>query len=284
MTKEQCIALIAGKLRGRAVLMLETGFEPNFVYAYLKDKTVIAMSGVPPLTFKANGQALKNYRIYGNTANSESVGDRTENLFDNGITIENGTINTETGAESAYQAPKRLRTSFIGYFPAGNYVISVNGVDRVNCITLYSSKNTDDFIETVSTTSLLPKPFTLNEGGYIRIAFSKTDNSDISPYDISNIMLNAGSESLPYEPYGYRVPVTVTNGTDTQTTNIYLHEQIKTVAGVAEHIDYKAQKQYFADGTSADVTLPEISTLNGTNTLTVGTVVQPSKVEIKYKR
>ena len=86
-----------------------------------------------------------------------------------------------------------------------------------------------------------------------------------------------------YEPYGYRVPVTVTNGTDTETTNIYLPEQIKMVGDEAEYVDYKEQKQYFADGTSVDVTLPALPTLSGTNTLSVGTQVQPSKVMVKGK-
>ena len=206
------------------------------------DYALIELNGIPPLTFKAIAGVLKNYRIYGNTVNSESVGDRTGNLFDNGITIENGTINTETGANSSYQSQKRLRTSFIGFLSAGTYTINADGVNRVNSIVLYSSQNLDDFIETVYGTAIPPKSFTLNEGGYIRIAFSKADNSDISPYDISNIMLNAGSEALSYEPYGYCVPVTVTNGTDTQTKSLYLPEQIKMVGDEAEYVDYQEQK------------------------------------------
>lgn len=232
---------------------------------------------------KKNNLALKNYRIYGNTVDSESVGDRTENLFDSSIIVENGTINTETGADSSYQSQKRLRTSFIGFLSAGTYTVNLDGVNRVNCIALYSSQNPDDFIETISNTGLLPKSFTLNEGGYIRIAFSKTDNSNISLDDISNIMLNAGSKSLPYEPYGYRVPVTVTNGTDTQTTNLYLTEQIKLVGDEAEYIDYAEQKQHFADGTSIDVALPALPILSGTNILSIDTNIQPSSIYLKGK-
>lgn len=39
----------------------------------------------------------------------------------------------------------------------------------------------------------------------------------------------------------YKVPVTVTNGTDTETTNIYIPEQIKIEANKADVIDYKTQ-------------------------------------------
>ena len=93
-------------------------------------------------------------------------------------------------------------------------------------------------------------------------------------------MLNTGSEPLPYEPYGYRVPVTVTNGTDTQTTNIYLPEPLTKSGDNADYIDYAAQKRHNSDGTESSVTLPEISTFAGTNTLSVGTTVQPSAVEV----
>ena len=75
-----------------------------------------------------------------------------------------------------------------------------------------------------------------------------------------------------YEPY--QTPI---------TTNIYLTEQIRKVGDEAEYIDFKAQKQYFADGTSVDVGLLALPTIAGTNVLTVGTEVQPSNVYIKYE-
>jgi hypothetical protein len=49
-----------------------------------------------------------------------------------------------------------------------------------------------------------------------------------------------------------------------------------------DYIDYAAQKRHNSDGTESSVTLPEISTLAGTNTLTVLTEVQPSNMYIKY--
>jgi hypothetical protein len=46
------------------------------------DYALIELNGIPPLTFKAIEGTLTNYRIYGNTADGKSVGDRTTNLFD----------------------------------------------------------------------------------------------------------------------------------------------------------------------------------------------------------
>lgn len=103
---------------------------------------------------------------------------------------------------------------------------------------------------------------------------------------IEGLQIEENDHATEYEPYGYRVPVTVTNGTDTLdalTTNIYLPEQIRKVGDEAEYVDYQEQKQHFADGTSADVELPALPTIAGTNTLSVGTTVQPSEVEIKGK-
>lgn len=120
-------------------------------------------------------------------------------------------------------------------------------------------------------------------GNKIYFAFFNNDYSHASTTDISNIMLNAGSTPIPYEPYGYKVPVTVSNGADTLTTPLYLPEQIKKVGDEAEYIDYGEQKQHFADGTFVDVTLPALPTLAGTNTLSVGTEVQPSKVMVRGK-
>lgn len=42
----------------------------------------------------------------------------------------------------------------------------------------------------------------------------------------------------------YKVPVTVSNGTDTLTTPIYLPEQMRKVGDEAEYIDYAEQKQH----------------------------------------
>lgn len=53
------------------------------------------------------------------------------------------------------------------------------------------------------------------------------------------------------------------------------------VGDEAEYVDYKEQKQYFWDGTSVNVKLPALPTLKGTNTLSVGTTVQPSKIWIQ---
>ena len=80
----------------------------------------------------------------------------------------------------------------------------------------------------------------ISSGNNIYIGFYSQNVADaIHTSDISNIMLNSGSEPLPYEPY--------------------------------------------IENTEVDVTLPTLPTIAGTNTLSVGTGVQPVYIELTGK-
>lgn len=237
------------------------------------------ISGAPPLSFKAQAAGtLENYRIYGNTVGGESVGDRTGNLCDG--MVEQGSFNGNTGAEIDSQI--RIRTSFSISLPSGTYTINATGIDN---IVVYVYIDPDTFDETSSITNwhTAPLTFTLSDNRFVRFAFSKANNSKISIIDISQIMLNSGSEPLPYEPYGYKVPIAVTNSGTTSNETIYLPEQIKMVGDEAEYIDYAEQKMHRIGADDINVTLPALPTLPGTNVLSVGTAVQPSKIEVKGK-
>ena len=229
------------------------------------------IEGIPPLTFNAIAGTLKNYRIYGNTVNGDSVGDMTANLFDGELLpgFWDSTTTITNTSSTAFRSFKLL-------LPAGTYTFSVT--TEINMVRLIVDgalmQNVGNNITSYTVTS--------TTDGYIGFSFRITGTVQ-TPWDDSPIMLNSGSTAIHYEPYGYRVPVTVTNGTDTQTTNIYLTEQLKIVGNEAEYIDFMEQKQHFVDGTSTDITLPEIAVTAGTNTLTIGTEVQPSDVYIKYE-
>ena len=95
----------------------------------------------------------------------------------------------------------------------------------------------------------------------------------------------------------YSVPVTITNGTDTQTTNLYLPEQIKMVGDEAEYVDYKEQKQHrvrknlfpvvaiskTVNGVTFTVNADKSVTCNGTNNGTSGAIFEfnPSGVSLE---
>lgn len=235
---------------------------------YKQSKKNRTIQGSPPLTFKAKkAGTLKNYRIYGNTVNGENVGDRTANLIQGSIKNanigNNGKINTSNEFILVYAPVVTGESYTISNNNGTNVYAFYNVVPSTETETSYDNNRQ---IFSTSTITVVP-PTT----GYIAVRLANT---------AQDIMINPGSTAVPYEPVGYRVPVTVTNGTDTETTNIYLPEQLRMVGTEADYIDYGEQKQHFADGTSVDVTLPALPTLSGTNTLTVGTEVQPSDVEI----
>lgn len=224
------------------------------------------ISGAPPLSFKAKAGALKDYRIYGNTANGESVGDRTGNLFYK--KIENANIASNDGRIYSTES----FDLWIGKVKAGETYTSYNTNAIVGFFTDEPDYGAYTYDNSRITNATSVFTFTVPNGCfYVAMRFLKHETT---------IMLNEGSTPLPYEPYGYKVPVTISNGTDSQTIPIYLSEQIRKVGDEAEYIDYGQQKQHFADGTETDVTLPALPTLAGTNVLTVGTAVQPSGVEI----
>lgn len=241
-------------------------------YALIVEKE---LSGIPPLTFKAIEGTLTNYRIYGNTADGKSVGDRTANLFD-GELVDGYQIG-QNGLPSAYSG--RCCTTIPIAIDAENLFISYTAINSdTRC--MYSVFLDGTFVRR-ATNIATGQTIDTSGGDELYIGFYLRLGGKLNSNDISNIMLNEGSTALPYEPYGYKVPVTVSNGTDTQTIPIYIPEQIRKVGDEAEYISYTDHKLHRVGAEDIDVNLPELPTLAGTNTLTVGTEVQPSGIEIK---
>jgi len=136
------------------------------------------------------------YEPYG-----ESVGDRTANLFE--AEIVQGGLYGATGAE--FDSDNRCRSSYI-LLDAGTYTISISSIHTIGLF-IFSSTNV---FETFVSYSDSPITFSLETVKKVRFGFATYSGIvSITPSDISNIMLNIGSTPLPYEPYGYRVPVTV---------------------------------------------------------------------------
>lgn len=240
-------------------------------YALIVEKE---LSGIPPLTFNAIAGTLKNYRIYGNTVDGESVGNRTRNLFDGIVTNEIIQKDGSTSSNNNWRCSDFIRSDSASITLSWE---SNNGYFQAKAA-YYSSDKTFISSEDVGKNNTFQKSFVLPSGAsVIRLAYSVTVNG--SPANRENIMLNSGSTALPYEPYGYRVPVTVND----IITNIYLDEPLAKSGNNADYIDYETQKRHNSGGTESSVTLPEIIITAGTNTLTVGTEVQPSEVYIKYE-
>lgn len=251
------------------------------------------LKSVPPLTFKGYGKDLKNYRIYGNTVNGESVGNLVEtgehsgeyrvpvtvegkNLLQNTATsrtIDRLTFTVNTDGSVTCNSRRESTSTF---FTVGSIATSgemiLSGCPGGGSSTSFAMRA---YSATISNPSIY---YDIGDG--CRLTAPDTYNIDIriqNDYTCDNLTFypmirRAEIADGTYEPYQTSI-----------TTNIYLTEQIRKVGDEAEYIDFREQKQHFVDGTSTDITLPALPTLSDTNILSVGTAVQPSKVEITGK-
>ena len=164
---------------------------------WLYQDLYLTLKGVPPLTFTTNGQPLVDWTIYGNTINGESVGDRTANLF-NGDLQKGYWINATDLGQTSSEAFR----SFKIFLPAGTYTLSFE--INVNIVRLIA----DGTLTQNVGNNLTEYTFTTQTNNDVGFSFRITGTSQV-PWDNSDIMLNIGSVAIPYEPYGYRVPVTI---------------------------------------------------------------------------
>ena len=122
---------------------------------------------------------------------------------------------------------------------------------------------------------------------YLLLAQNANTASDIETQTLPFTFKSNGRRLKNYQIYGnadgvgdldsntnkYIIPVTI-NGT---ATNISLDSPL----GDGDYIDFHDQKRNNSDNTSAVVSLPAITTVNGINILDVDTTVTPSKIGIQ---
>lgn len=193
------------------------------------------LTGIPPLTLKKSaGKPLKSWSITGNTVQDgvptpdnpvevRMVGDRTGNLFpldstklhvgrienDGTITYKVGTITVGTNSVT-YQANETWRGFYTDYIRVNeneNLAFSPYDSSDIVCHCNCYDEN-DNFLgkANAQTTGSSRKFTTLSGTKKVRVNVT----SLFAEYTITNPRLNLGSTALPYEPYGYKIPV-VTN-------------------------------------------------------------------------
>lgn len=193
------------------------------------------LSGNSPLTFYSNGDNLTSYTIGGNSRQTgvpspqniimpEFCGVRTENLFDAAAAYDNlynngvvsGTTRKICSIENNFdesQVGKQITISITANKVTSTSVFILSDIAGVRYTSnaIYQD-NTSVMVLTVTPQSTSDKWF-MSYGSY-------ANNECV----LSNIMLNSGSTALPYEPFGYKIPITCGG----QTTPVYLG-QVQTV-------------------------------------------------------
>ena len=263
-------------------------------YALIVEKK---LSGIPPLTFNAIAGTLKDYRIYGNTAGGESVGDLVATGEHAGeykvpVTVSNG-ADTQTipiylteqikmvGDEAEYidfgqQKQHRVRKNLLQNTTTSREIngvtFTVNSDRSIICNGQASSKNAD----------LINPNFLLPSGTYI-LTGCPDGGSDRETYKMLLYVNGAwrtndrgsGANFTLTETSTMSVRIVVYAGYTCD--NLTFYPMIRKA-----DIEDDTYEPYITN-TELDVTLPALPTLSGTNTLTVGTEVQPSNVYIKYE-
>ena len=200
------------------------------------------LTGIPPLSFRADGTPLLDFLISGDMVQSgtptssspiqpQECGEKTRNLFDitafvQGIipnrctTSYDGTTNTltinatgndaHTGNANSYHIPvtggETYTLSWGTNAVSGQMYIFENGLTDSSHLHVWNSS-----LKTISITMRSDTTFII-----VRLGCNVANT--VKTY--SDIMLNTGSAPLPYEPYGYKLPITSTG----QANNIYLGE------------------------------------------------------------
>ena len=259
-------------------------------YALIVEKE---LSGIPPLTFNAIAGALKNYRIYGNTVNGESVGNlvtdsQSEHYGNYAIPITN---NSETaniyldeplrtvGNEAEYvdyatQKWHRVRKNLL---PKITATYSRNGIilesESDGTVTINGTATARTFVtlrENISypfDTILSGCPQGGSTGGYCLRAMAMAAYTIVATDFGNGALIPANTEIY--------IEMRIENGFE--CNNLEFTPMIRKA-----DIEDDTYEPYI-ENTEVDVTLPEIAVTAGTNTLSVGTEVQPSNVYIKYE-
>lgn len=215
--------------------------------------TVATYIGTLPATLTGTKAGyLESYKIYGNTAQDgtptpenpimpSGAGERTENLFD-AATVYGSMYDSATGVlVGAASVLTTIRNSFASSMVGVPITISIHADDvpvtRVYIRCTIGGTNIDSNAIAsgrTGTMTVTVTPTSVNDDW--RITFG-TGTGNLT---LSSIMLNLGSTALPYEPYGYKLPLTV-NGVEYP---IYLGE-VETTRKVKKLVLTGEETWYF---------------------------------------
>lgn len=233
---------------------------------YETEPELKTLTGVPPFTINTDGTSIETWSIDGNSQQNgtptpdnpvmpEFVGVRTAQLFDiDGKNAANGYVNNaQLNSDNSTETWGSAEIS--EYIPiVGGAVYSFNGIGSYNSPSYCFYDADKQYISGDNYRGRQTITFTApSNAKYFRFTHIKSSTT---------AMCNAGDAVLPYEPYGWKIPITCAG----QTTPVYLGE-VPTVRKIrklvldgTENISYNARNDTIGRWA---VTIP---TANGTTT------------------
>lgn len=243
-----------------------------------KPSKIETLTGVPPLTFVSDGSNLVDWAISGN---SGGVGERTKNLFElaepqttvynvdfvpdkkTGKIVASGLCSSTASSQARFSFNGDERRIISESFLQNGMKFSCDGlVSGSVCGIAYYTSNDMYISEQDCEPGYSEQTIAIPETAVKFRAFVRKQQKAGAADVIFKPMLRPADTSSDFEPYGYKIPITCGG----VTTNIFTQSQLM-------------------DGdvlTLADTGV-NIPTTDGSNTLTVGTTVQPSSMTITYK-
>lgn len=210
----------------------------------------VEYTGAIPIAITANGDALLDYRIYGADG---GVGERTENLFNinelySTVVVQGQTFTKPPSAyffdvfsgTSGGSAPMDLQKSIP--VTSGTYTLSFEESETKIAV-VFSDGETQTVISCSS--SVTSRAFDVLSDGYISIRCE-----DLAVCSVKKLQIvKAATAPTAYIPYGYKLPMTVSDGDTEQTAPVYIGEN---QLDAREYVSYGEQKIYKLVGEGVD--------------------------------
>lgn len=205
--------------------------------------TEITSTSFPITLNNCLGTPLLDYLISGNMLQTgtptpttpiqpQETGERTGNLFDENYS--NIKVDTPT-----------YRSIYVG---DGTFTLSTTTAQYQNTANVFFlAGNVRNGASTQNSGIWNGKPRTVTAvDGYVTIAYRYYMDDEKSDPRSNDVMLNLGSTALPYEPYGYKIPISSAN----TTTPIYLGEvettrKIKKLVLTGEELWKEGPSNYY---------------------------------------
>jgi hypothetical protein len=171
----------------------------GFVSGEEKDIVRIPMKGKNLLDIKDGTQTIANvvWTAYHGTITGQ--GTTTAAAASDAVIVYDGTF-TRSGNYINYckiQASKSIKP------PAGTYTFSANADPSSNDVVALIVGDNDTYYANFTARKIaVGETFSVNGNEYVMLVVSSSTSK--SQYNFADIMLNAGSTALPYEPYGYQ--------------------------------------------------------------------------------
>lgn len=196
----------------------------------------------------SDGTAITAYTLKGNTETSgnpspsnpitiSGVGNKTANLTSTNTWKNIYTTDSRSYFSASFQIVGGTQ-SIVNVRDTGDYTLKLTGLTNETVRFKHNGSTTDIIIFSYVCNFSEPTDLTISfyANGY--------NPTVLNGIDINNIMLNTGSTALPFEPWGYKIPISSAG----QTTPVYLGEaettrQVKKIVLTGQE-NWEYQSQY----------------------------------------